>query len=101
MKNESKYKQEFINTVFSNLVNYELLGIDLNEMYVFNNKEKQVLEKLKQQYRKVILYKDAEKEYLKQLDPNLIISLANKLLADIFPDFYNEIINLDKLLYIK
>jgi len=101
MKNGTKYKQEFINTVFSNLINYELLGIDLNEMYIFNNKEKQILEKLKQQYRKIILYNDAETEYLEQLDPNLIISLANKFLVEIFPDFHNEILRLDKLLKFK
>lgn len=92
MKNSSKYKQDFINSVFAYLVNYDFLGIDLNGMFDFNNKEKQALEKIKRQYQKIKLFNDAEKEYLNESDINFITDLANILLIDIFPNMKDEIL---------
>lgn len=100
-KNIENYNPDFIDTVLGYLNNYVFLGIELDSIYNFNKKEKQALAKIIQQYHKTTLYKDAKYEYLKELEPQITLNMANSFLIAFFPKLEKEILELDKTILFK
>ena len=97
-KNEDfvRYDLSFLERVFSNISNYEQLGIDINTMYQFSSKEKQVLLRCRELYSKVKLWKDYQTLELDHFSNEEALSRANLFLSNVFPKRKKDILALDR-----
>ena len=97
-KNEDfvHYDLSFLERVFSNISNYEQLGIDINTMYQFSSKEKQVLLRCRKLYSKVKLWKDYQTLELDHFSNEEALSRANLFLSNVFPKRKKDILALDR-----
>lgn len=93
-----EYKKDFLIDVFAYLDNYKVLEIDIDKMYDFSHKEKEVLLKLKKLYSKINLLKDNKTVSLERISNDDMLLMANSFLISIFPKFEKQILELDNLI---
>lgn len=100
MKNKMviRYQLEAIEKAIATINDYNILEINLNELYTFSKKEKYNLRKVQELFSKVKLLRDHQTVELEHFSDEEALDKANSFLIELFPKKAKEILELDSLI---
>lgn len=92
-----EYDEEFIQSAFSYLYNYEKLNLDTSKIHLLSKKEQEIVNKVYKIYQNITVYKDRKEISVEPVDFEDAINCTNYLLANIFDKRIDQILEMDKI----